>query len=419
MTNTEIKVVHALWLPNSAGPGLMVWCEGSKPRSKSQREMKEGHPFALRPEELTRVLPGLEKTKTARKALVLPGRGRLPLASNPIVQEALGNSDDSRPAYRAWEVPGLIVAPGRALSWLLRLSDSEDLRSRGILIADTLRFWQAAGRLAWEILAGEHFLPAIFQDGGDGARTSKANAVWQPALDAPAVAEKLRGLEEALPPVCLAFALDAESGKAGTDASAVVRDFLASVVDAEVRAASGAFPRVSGRVPHDAWMSALASDHPEFEAPPETADEIAGAISSWKARLEPVCGRGLRACLRLREPFEEGGKWMLEYLLQPTADPSLLACAKDIWKGAGLARKIAALSSANPEERLLASLSLAGRVFPPIEASLKRRDPTHVVLDSAGAYRFLKDAAPVLSNSGFGVFLPPWWKAQDAPRLSV
>ncbi|MBI4377101.1 MAG: DEAD/DEAH box helicase, partial [Elusimicrobia bacterium] len=368
---------------------------------------------------MKRGLSGLEGSKTIRKRLVLPGRGRLPVASHPIIQEALGMPNNSEPAYLAREVPGVIIAHNRVLAWLLQLPNSEDLRSQGILPGDTLRFWQAAGRLAWEILAGEHFLPTIFQEAGNETRTAKAKAVWQPTLDAPAIAEKARKLEESLPPACLSFALDAKSGKAETNATALVHDFLTRVVDAELRAASSAFSAGSKRVPHDAWISALALERPEFEAPPETAEEITSAITSWKARLESVCGQGLRACLRLVEPGENGQKWMLEYLLQASADPSLLTGARNIWTGAGPARKLAALSGAHPEERLLAALSLAGRVFQPIEASLKRSDPDHVLLDSVQAYRFLKEAAPVLSNSGFGVFLPPWWKAQSAPRLSV
>ncbi len=43
------------------------------------------------------------------------------------------------------------------------------------------------------------------------------------------------------------------------------------------------------------------------------AGDLAEALVSWMARLEPVCGQGLRACLRLVEPRgENGGKWMLK-----------------------------------------------------------------------------------------------------------
>ncbi len=409
MENTAITIIHALWLPDPMGPGLMIWAEGSRLRSKQGRRATPAHPFALTADELRRGIAGLDASKTIRRNLALPGRGRLPRASHALLQEALATPEASVSVYLNWEVGGILLTPGQALPWLLRLPGTEELRSKGILPADTLRFWQSAGRLAWEMLAGEHFLPAIDQN----------RAVWQPTADAPAIAAKVRLLEEAMPPACLSFALEAKSAKAETNAAAVVRDFLAGVVDAEVRNAAGALPLKSRRAPHDAWLSALSSPRPEFEASTEDAGELAEALASWRARLEPVCGQGLRACLRLVEPGENGGKWMLEYLLQASADPSLLTSAKNIWTGAGPTRKLAALSGAHPEERLLAALSLAGRVFPPIEASLKRSNPDHILLESAQAYRFLKDAASVLSDSGFGVFLPPWWKAKEAPRLSV
>ena len=414
-----IKIIHAVWLADPAEKGLMIWAEGSELRLKAGRRSRALHPFALTSDELKRCLPGLDGSKTSRR-LVLPGRGKLPLASHPILQEALGTPQASDSAYLAWDVNGVVVAPGRALSWLLQLPAAEELRSQGIIPSDSLRFWQAAGRLAWEILASEHFLPAILLASRSGAKVGSAQAIWQPALDAPAVAEKMRRLEEALPPVCLSFALDAGTGRAETSAKAVLHDFLGGVVDAEIRnAADGSFSGFK-RVSHDYWLAALALPRPEFETTSkEMAGEIAEALANWKSRLEPVCGQGLRACLRLVEPGENGRQWMLEYLLQASADPSLLTGAKNIWTGAGPARKLAALSGAHPEERLLSALSLAGRVFPPIEASLRRSNPDHVLLDSNQAYQFLREAAPVLSDSGFGVFLPPWWKAKDAPRLNV
>lgn len=374
------------------------------------------HPFAMEPEELKRTFSGICGERTHRR-LALPGHGRAPLPSHPLLREALGTPETAALAYGDWRVPGILIPRSEELSWLLQLPAPEAFRSQGVLMADSLRFWQAAGRLAWEILSGEHFLPGIFLEqepasGNGRAARAKAQAVWQPTLDSPAIAAKVRSLEEAMPPVCLSFAVDAESGKASTNVAALLRDFLAGVVDVAVRNAAGASPLgSSGRSPQDAWLAALAANHPRIGVNDEQAAELADALASWRARLEPVCGQGLRACLRLTEPERDGGKWTLEYLLQSSADLSLLAAARDIWTGGAVARKLAALSGAHPEERLLAALNLAGRVFAPIEATLKRSDPDRVLLDSIQAYRFLKEAAPVLSDSGFGVLLPPWWNA--------
>jgi SNF2 family DNA or RNA helicase len=72
----------------------------------------------------------------------------------------------------------------------------------------------------------------------------------------------------------------------------------------------------------------------------------------------------------------------------------------------------------NPQERLLADLGRASRVFPAIDESLKTACPVEVSLGTEQAYSFLRQSAPLLEQSGFGVLLPPWWQKPSA-RLSA
>ncbi len=111
--------------------------------------------------------------------------------------------------------------------------------------------------------------------------------------------------------------------------------------------------------------------------------------------------------------------WRLEYLIQASADPSLLVPAAEIWERAPSCQKLTELSLAVPEERLLTALEVAGRVFPPIEKSLKAANPDHVMISTTEAHKFLMNAVPLLVDSGFGVYLPPWWKNGKMPRLKV
>ncbi|MBI3298284.1 MAG: DEAD/DEAH box helicase [Elusimicrobia bacterium] len=237
-------------------------------------------------------------------------------------------------------------------------------------------------------------------------------AVWTPAFDG----EKLRLLEEALPAACLSFALDPETGRSSVSAASVVRDFLYRSVDAQIRSAVRA-PMRMAPTPHDAWLSALSRPSPDFEAG-GCERELSRSLSVWRERLDIRAGQGQRAVLKLVEP-ENGTQWRLEYLLQASADPSFLVTAEEVWRRAPAAKKLAKMTGVDPEERLLAALALAGRVFAPIADSLEKSAPDHATLDALGAFKFLKDAAAVLSGSGFAVLLPPWWKAADAPRISV
>src|SRR6266700_1789149 len=71
-----------------------------------------------------------------------------------------------------------------------------------------------------------------------------------------------------------------------------------------------------------------------------------------------------------------------------------------------------------PQERLLADLGRASRLFPAIEDSLRTARPKELKLDTEQAYTFLRQSAPLLEQSGFGVLVPPWWSKPSA-RLGV
>jgi len=62
----------------------------------------------------------------------------------------------------------------------------------------------------------------------------------------------------------------------------------------------------------------------------------------------------------------------------------------------------------HPEEELLAGLGAAARLFPELDTELRHAAPAVATLDTAGAFRFLKETGPLLSGAGFGVLLPDW-----------
>ena len=72
----------------------------------------------------------------------------------------------------------------------------------------------------------------------------------------------------------------------------------------------------------------------------------------------------------------------------------------------------------DPQEQLLAELGRASRLYPALVAALDDSHPTGLDLDTAGAHAFLRDAAPLLTEAGFGVLLPGWWRS-GRRRLGV
>ena len=112
------------------------------------------------------------------------------------------------------------------------------------------------------------------------------------------------------------------------------------------------------------------------------------------------------------EPPEDGqpseppdDTWHVEFTLQSAEDPSLMLDAADVWAGTG---GWAPGGMARPDEELLLGLGSAARLFGELEDALREPAPAGVALDTAGAFRFLKETGPLLAGAGFGVLLPDW-----------
>ena len=89
-----------------------------------------------------------------------------------------------------------------------------------------------------------------------------------------------------------------------------------------------------------------------------------------------------------------------------------------VWKTRGEALNFSSRKLENPQEKLLEDLGRAARLYPELELGLKTAKPVGHNLDANGAYRFMREAAPLLEQSGFGVLVPSWWKRPSA-RLGV
>ena len=98
--------------------------------------------------------------------------------------------------------------------------------------------------------------------------------------------------------------------------------------------------------------------------------------------------------------------WRLEYLLQATDDPSLLVPVEDVWRHRGQTARFLTRRFDQPQERVLAALGRASRVFPPIEGSLRTARPEACALSTREAADLVRDKALLLKASGFGVLLP-------------
>src|SRR5262249_7276304 len=105
-------------------------------------------------------------------------------------------------------------------------------------------------------------------------------------------------------------------------------------------------------------------------------------------------------------PKARAQNWSVRYFLQAHDDASLLVPAETVWRSRGSALTFLNRRFDAPQEKLLAGLGLAARIFAPIEDSLSLARPEACALDAQGAYDFIREAALLLQSSGFGVLLP-------------
>jgi hypothetical protein len=306
-------------------------------------------------------------------------------------------------------------------------------------------------------------------DSAAAALAGSYAARWRPVVSG-ADAQRVRELAQAMPPVCRATSEAGEPAAAVlarlldalTDAAA--RSSLAT--DPEI----SLLPPRRGRRPAkvsvtERWAAALTAADPAFEVSgPADEDEaavLAADLAAWHAAAQVPPGP-VRTCFRLIEPpLEEpetaaasgsagtsvtngvsdaagvnelGGEspatpaaepgvtggdtagrrdWAVEFALQSADDPSLVLPASDIWAGAVTGWGAGASGSSGPgigypEEELLTGLGRASRLFPELDAELRTAAPAAVSLDTAGAWKFVQEAGPLLSGAGFGVLLPDW-----------
>ncbi len=347
----------ALWAEDSSLPGRVV---GRLPR------VAVGHPFAVPGDALASLLTGGE---VGLLAVRLPSYASGPVESPELVRASTGSRRGAL-RWREWLVPVVWVDGMPA-------EPPPDCRvgASGKFLVDVLD-------LGRELVRRGRVLPSV---DGDGC------ARWRSALSG---VDSLRyaALRAGAPP---SFRADDGTGD-------LVLEVLDRAVDREARRAL-AGTAVGGKGIVGRWLNALTGD-----------PRVEGEVGALRAKLAAWRTTGLqespvRTCFRLSSPDQGGSAkdgWRVEFLLQAVDEPSVVVTAEQLWhkQDAVLRRWVA-----RPEDVLLGDLGRAGRLYPALDRALAARRPVELELDVEGAYDFLQHAA-VLSEAGFGVMLPSWWR---------
>ena len=427
-------VLHAIW-DNTASGILHLWGESSEfaalSAHQSNEEPERGtlHPFSLSHAVLrnegTCLLPHVRfaEEKPTVLALRLPTTSNRPLPSPGLLLDE-GVKLVQKRTLRWWHVETCSLAARHALDFLLEMLPEPPL---GIAFGDSLRFWVKAARLAFELITRQCFVPTIDLD--QHGTIYSGYARWN-ALLSPEDRQRVHVLAQAMPPVCWANTPPGE--RAATFLQDMLTHFLNQTIDSFVRAqlttASLVPASKSRRVSQgghekfpERWLRALSSPHAAFTL--SSADMVVVTLTrQWleQAQIESVQAP-FRTCFKLDPPGEEAAEpdaWRVSFHLQANDDHSLLVPAENAWQERSEALTFLSRKFDHPQERLLADLGRASRLFPLIEESLKMARPQELFLSTEQAYMFLRETAPLLESSGFGVLVPPWWQKASA-RVGV
>ncbi|HEY7487000.1 MAG TPA: DEAD/DEAH box helicase [Streptosporangiaceae bacterium] len=372
-------VAHATW----HGGALCLWAE----RTDSPEQIEPGvHPYATNDFAGTSYEPLVRDAGRIELTMLLPGT-----ADRPSPSPELGAEPHDAEDLHSWRVPALVLGQFPAMTLLRSAEEYAD-----VVPGTDLRFLALIADEALDHVEKGLVLPALLRD--DGTLTAR----WQPVVyNVP----RFRELAQAMPAACRA-------AKGGQNASVVLREALYGLTDTAVRRAvpHPLLPPRKGRVPDllplaERWVAALTGPNAEVDRElGDDPDELAAELDAWAAPARLPAGP-LRVSFRLVEPpaevEEPDDQWQVEFALQGTDDPSLFVSAASVW--AGEARAIA-----DAEETLLTGLGRALRLFPELGPALNQPAPRAAEMDAAGAFRFLREAAPLLSAAGFGVLLPQW-----------
>ena len=391
-------VLHALW--DSRTSALYVWAESS---TESIRKNKSStvHPFALPPDTLTETVltcsPSNEHAQPGTFTILLPSTRKGPLPSPELITH---HEHGKATGLSPWDIPAVIYNPFTAFTFLVSLPTHPPSK---IAFSSSLRFWVEAAKFSLELLTRQCFIPTLQK------RDNKYQASWESYITEDD-AERMHTLSQVMPPVCRACTPD----KPPAD---IVKDFLNNTVDAFIRVhAPQLLPPRRGRPPKtippaETWLEALSSSNPIITGPEKELKFFSNKTKTWISQIEPDSSP-FRLCFKL-DPPDNGHQWVLGFYLQARDDKSLLIPAEKIWR---VKSDVTFLKQRfeNPQERLLTDLGKASKVYPQIEESLKTARPGTMELTTEGAYTFLRRSAPLLTRSGFGVLLPPWWQSPQA-----
>ncbi len=389
---------------------------------------------------------GVDQAVLGKLALRLPSTELGPQASPHLLRVVEDDASPQEPlSLESWEVDAVRLQTAAAVGLLLGLPSAVPA---GLAIGDSIRYLAEACKLALELVARGRLRPALER------RAERWVALWRAVTDDPADEHRVGLLADSMPPLLRAELSDWEEPP-----ERVLQRLLTAVVDACARELLQRGPEGIGELTSvttgvsEAWLLALVDEDPTVEGNPRELARLAERLEQWWAAGQDYTARRMfRTCFRLIAPGgaedetgsgarlqaeqeegsvvalarldpETGGildsePWRVEFLLQHKEDPSVLVPAAEVWAHSERLQALGRMLE-NPQERLLGGLGHALRLWPDLAPALEQSAPTGIDLSAEQAYRFLREAVPLLEQAGFGTITPPWWRQRLRVKLTA
>lgn len=398
-----VFILHAALLQESSQ--LFLWTEQDTPPTRKGRQPKlASHPFCGAGTWLRDWLKGIRPTlKPAPLAPImwLPSTDKLPQSSPAFTATGTAPSLPDGPLHlKAWKVEGAALSVLDAVDFLLTRGERESN-----ILGEDVHYWRKLTLYALSLVTAQRVIPYLEKENG------VLKATWRPQTDQ---TEILNQWAEALPPLCRALTDTLETAPLP---GALVRDWVTLVVDQTARQAKLPPRRTQTQdtTPGGKVIAALTGHNPIVALKGTDADQLLKDWHNWVGQSDIAGNAAFRITFRLDEPTDpDKPEWKLHYLLQAVDDPSLVVTAGQVWREKAKTAGYLHQRFDQPQERMLAALGFAARVFPPIEKSLRSPTPEKADLSTTDAYTFLRESAMLLQNSGFRVLLPRWWGGKTA-----
>ncbi|WP_336250172.1 DEAD/DEAH box helicase [Stomatohabitans albus] len=353
----------------------------------------EARLYAIPESGLTRELPGTEPDHT--NPVRVPLRGAYALAERFGIDKptattvAVVRPADGADHVDVQEVPALVFRIDDVLEPLLAQIHHPRASVRG---------WAHVAQLALIAAIRQEIVPALAMATPD----SPVKAYWKIAADS-VVHDALNALANAMPPVAVSAPVPGH--QAVRTPLAVVSAFANAVVDTIVRRGA---PAVSGRprariLPWTMrWVEAL-SDPDDAQVPlRDEAAELVAGIAGWQSRIDA----DLALIIALDAPDSPTGVWPLTCLVRfPDGHEEPV-------------HEVLTAEQAGEADVVLAQLSRASRLYPPLDELIEATSRSVVDLTLDQAWQLIVDIAPLLQGAGVTIRLPETL-AEDAMAAEV